>query len=102
MEAGSHKADIAAYLESLDVAERSAQEKNLSEGLKKGIGTVRESLIDLEPHLKTEHDYKRLKADVKGLMESLVQKCDRGDQTALGEVRQLRDLLRFLKHKYAK
>ena len=100
MEGEDRKNEISTYLENLKEALRLALKSDMSEGLIKAIGVVHEGIIELEPYLKTDADHKRLKGDVEKLINSLRLKCKEGDQSALGEIRQLRDRIKFLKHKF--
>lgn len=89
---------IVGYVDDVEDALRSAQKNNFSQGVIKGIQSVHDEMVELEPLLNTEADYKRLKADVEKLVAELLKSCRDGDESlSLGNMRQLRDRVGALK-----
>ena len=89
---------IFGYMGDLEEAMRLAKNSGISGGTIKGIESVHDDLVELGPLLKSEADYKRLKADLGGLVEGLVKNSREGNEDLiLGSVRQLRDKVRMLK-----
>ena len=89
---------ILAYVDDLEEAIRRAQKNNMSSGLIKGLQSVHDDIVELEPLLKTDTDRKRLKMDVEKLIEGLLEATKSGDESlSLGNMRQIRDKVRVLK-----
>ncbi|MBW1888177.1 MAG: hypothetical protein JRI52_07500 [Deltaproteobacteria bacterium] len=89
---------IVGYVDDVEEASRLGQKNDFSQGVIKGIQSVHDELVELEPLLKTEADYKRLKAEVEKLVADLVKSCREGDESlSLGNMRQLRDRVGALK-----
>ncbi len=89
---------ILGYVDDLEEAMRLAKNSGITEGVIKGMESVHDDLVELGPLLKSEANYKRLKADVGGLVEDLVKNSREGNEgLTLGNMRQLRDKVRMLK-----
>lgn len=89
---------IFGYMGDLEEAMRLAKNGGISGGTIKGIESVHDDLVDLGALLKSEADYKRLKADVGELVEGLVKNSREGNEDLiLGSVRQLKDKVMMLK-----
>ena len=89
---------IFGYMGDLEEAMRLAKNGGISGGTIKGIESVHDDLVELGTLLKSEADYKRLKADLGGLVEDLVKNSREGNEDlVLGSARELRDKVRTLK-----
>ena len=89
---------IFGYMGDLEEAMRLAKNSGISGETIKGIESVHDDLVELGPLLKSEADYKRLKADIGGLVEGLVKNSREGNNDLiLGSVRHLRDKVGMLK-----
>ncbi len=89
---------IFGYMGDLEDAIRFAKKNGISGGTIKGIETAHGNLMELGPLLKSEANYKRLKEDVGGLIESLVKSVrESNEDNTLGCVQQLKEKLKMLK-----
>ena len=89
---------IFGYMGDLEEAMRLAKNSGISGGTIKRIESVHDDLVELGPLLKSEADYKRLKADIGGLVEGLVKNSQEGkEDLILGSAQQLGDKVRMLK-----
>ena len=89
---------IVGYVDDIEEALRLAKKNKFSPGVVNGIQSVHDELVALEPLLKTESDYKRLKAEVEKLVAELLRSCQEGNESiSLGNMRQLRDRVAALK-----
>ncbi len=86
------------YIDDLEDISRIAQKENLSEKLVGEIESIHDSLIELEPLLKTEAHYECLRDEVEGILNNLYQSCKDGDDGLSQEnLKKLRDRLTGLK-----
>ena len=89
---------IFGYMGDLEEAMRLAKNSGITGGTIRGIESVHDDLVELGQMLKSEADYKRLKADIGGLVEGLVKNSREGNEDlVLGSARELRDKVRTLK-----
>ena len=89
---------IFGYMGDLEEAMRLAKNSGITGGTIRGIESVHDDLVELGTLLKSEADYKRLKADLGGLVEDLVKNSREGNEDlVLGSARELRDKVRTLK-----
>ncbi len=93
---------IKEYMGRLEKAAGLAEKNGLSRGLVNGIRMVKDVVNELEP-LVTEKNVKKAKLDLDKLTDSLVSNCEKGEESpSVGDMRQLRDKARFLKHQMEK
>lgn len=89
---------IFGYMGDLEDAMMSAKNNGIGGETIKEIESVHDELGELGPLLNNEADYKRLKEDAGGLIESIVKNAGEGNKdNILGCVRELRDKLKIFK-----
>ena len=74
---------ILGYIDDLENAGSIVQRENLGEDLIKGIESVHDDLVELQPLLQFEEDYQKLKEEVEKPVEELLELCSKGDKGAI-------------------
>ena len=86
------------YVDDMEGVIFHAQKNNITPGTIKGLESIHDTLVDLEPFIKSQKDVKRLKAEIGSLIDELKAECQKGDErAALGKMRTLRDKVNALK-----
>ena len=75
-----------------------AKESNMSNGILNGLDTALQGMEELKPLIKKKVHFKRIRADLRGLVGELLESSEKGDaNTTMGNMRTLRDRVNVLK-----
>ena len=85
------------YIDDVEGATFYAKRNNITPGTIKGLEDIHDTLVDLNPFIKSEKDVKRLKVEIGSLIDELKEACQTGEErSVLGKMRTLRDKVNTL------